>query len=251
MTIQRSALSFLLITLLLLTAAAADAQTIPDKFTNLKVLPADTSKAELMQTMRGFAFALNVRCPYCHVEKSKNDLDLDLDFAADDKPAKKTARLMLTMTAAINRDYVGKIDKPEPIRVQCVTCHHGLTQPQPMNALLADTFQKQGLDATVSLYRDLRSRYYGTGQYDFGDTPLNQFTETLLRSKKYKEAVAIMEMNFASNHPDSVWSYHMLAMAHQANGELEEAKADYRKVLQLHPEDSWAKTQLDSLATAK
>jgi tetratricopeptide (TPR) repeat protein len=249
MTNHRPARSFLRIAFILLTAAAAGAQAVPDKFTNLKLLPADISKAELMQTMRGFAFALNVRCPYCHLEKSKKDLDLD--FAADDKQPKKTARIMLTMTAAINRDYVGKIGKPEPIRVQCVTCHHGLTQPQPMNALLADTFQKQDIDATVSLYRDLRSRYYGTGQYDFGETPLNQFTENLLRDKKYKEAVAIMEMNFAANHPDSVWSYHMLAMAHQANGELEEAKADYRKVLELHPEDSWAKTQLDALATAR
>lgn len=249
MTNHRPAMSFLLIAFVLLSVAATSAQGIPDKFTNLKVLPPDISKAELMQTMRGFAFALNVRCPYCHVERSSKDLDLD--FAADDKQPKKTARIMLTMTAAINRDYVGKIGKPEPIRVQCVTCHRGLTQPQPMNALLADTFQKQGIEATVSLYRDLRSRYYGTGQYDFGETPLNQLTETLVRDKKYKEAVAIMEMNFATNHPDSVWSYHLLAMAHQANAELEEAKADYRKVLQLHPEDTWAKTQLDSLATAK
>jgi len=247
MSSHTPARSVLRTTFILLTAAAAGAQAVPDKFANLKVLPADISKGELMQTMRGFAFALNVRCPYCHVEKSKKDLDLD--FAADDKQPKSTARIMLTMTAAINRDYVGKIGKPEPIRVQCVTCHHGLTQP--LNALLADTLQKQGIDATVSQYRDLRSRDYGTGQYDFGETPLNQFTETLLRDKKYKEAVAIMEMNFAANHPDSVWSYHMLAMSHQANGELEEAKADYRKVLQLHPEDSWAKTQLDALVTAK
>jgi thioredoxin reductase len=42
---------------------------IPDKFTNLKVLPKDISKQELQSTMRGFAFALGVRCEHCHVEE--------------------------------------------------------------------------------------------------------------------------------------------------------------------------------------
>ena len=66
---------------------------IPDKFTNLKVLPKDISKQELQSTMRGFAFALGVRCEHCHVEKKAPEHGLD--FAADDKDAKKTARLML------------------------------------------------------------------------------------------------------------------------------------------------------------
>jgi len=30
----------------------------------------------------------------------------------------------------------------------------------------------------------------------------------------------------------------MLAMSHQANGEIEKAKADYSKVFALHPDDS-------------
>jgi len=42
----------------------------PEKFTNLKVLPMDISRKELESTMRGFAFALNVRCNHCHVGKT-------------------------------------------------------------------------------------------------------------------------------------------------------------------------------------
>jgi len=249
MMLRLSRRALLEVAAVVLAVACCPAQQLPDKFSNLQVLPKDISKADLMQTMRGFAFALNVRCSYCHVEKSAKELDLD--FPADDKQAKRTARIMLMMVATVNRDYVAKIGKPEPVQVQCVTCHHGLTQPRPLNAVLADTFQKQGIDATIALYRDLRGKYYGTGQYDFGETPLNQFTETLMHAKKFKEAVAIMEVSFAENHPDSLRSYHMLAMSHQANGELEKAKADYRKVLQLHPDDRWARTQLDSLTTGK
>ncbi|HEY2468652.1 MAG TPA: c-type cytochrome [Terracidiphilus sp.] len=232
--------------LLLLAGAATVFAQIPDKFTNLRVLPKDTPKAELQSTMRTFAFALNVRCPYCHVEKQ----DKTIDFAADDKDAKKTARVMMQMVTTINHDYIATIGKPSPVHVECVTCHHGITQPRPLNRVLAETIGTQGIAAGLNLYHDLRSKYYGTGAYDFSEVPLNQLTESLLSGKKNKEAVAIMEMNFASNNPQSIWAYHMLAMAHQANGELEKAKEDYRKVFELHPDDTWAKQQLDSLSAA-
>src|SRR5215467_6111461 len=67
----------------------------PDKFTNLKVLPKDISKHDLESTMRGFAFALGTRCDHCHTERKAPEKGLD--FAADDKDAKKTARTMLEM----------------------------------------------------------------------------------------------------------------------------------------------------------
>ena len=237
---------WLLLVAILLAVTSAVAQ-FPDKFTNLQVLPKDISQSDLQTTMRGFAFALNVRCPYCHVQKA----DMKMDFPADDKDQKKTARVMLQMVAIINRDYLSKIGKETPVRVQCVTCHHGLTQPQTLNAVLAETIEREGIDAAIKQYHDVRTQYYGTGQYDFGETPLNQLAESLLAKGKNKDAVAIMEMHFAANNPTSVWSYHMLAMSHQANGEIEKAKADYSKVFELHPDDSWAKQQFDALSSRK
>jgi hypothetical protein len=230
----------------LLAATPALAQ-FPDKFSNLQVLPKDISKSDLQATMRGFAFALNVRCPFCHVQNA----DKKMDFPADDKDQKKTTRVMLQMVATINRDYVSKIGKPSPVQVQCVTCHRGLTQPRTLNSVLAEAIEKQSIDEAIKQYHDLRSQYYGTGEYDFGETPLNQLAESLLAKGKNKEAVAIMETNFAANNPTSVWSYHLLAMSHQANREIDKAKADYSKVFELHPDDSWAKQQLDALSTRK
>jgi tetratricopeptide (TPR) repeat protein len=233
---------------IVLWTAPAAAQ-FPEKFTNLKVLPKDISRPELQSTMRGFAFALNVRCEHCHVEKAGGK-KFEMDFAADDKEAKRTARVRLEMVAAINRDYINKVSKT-PIQVQCVTCHHGLTEPRTLNSVLAEAVDQKGIDFAVALYHDLRQKYYGSGQYDFGETSLNQLSEALLAQKKNKEALAIMEMNFDSNHPDSLWSYHMLAMAHEVNGQIEKALADYRKVLELHPDDDWAKQQIISLSKAK
>jgi tetratricopeptide (TPR) repeat protein len=129
-----------------------------------------------------------------------------------------------------------------------VTCHHGLTTPRTLNAVLAEAMERQGIDRAVTLYNDLRKQYYGTDAYDFGETTLNQLTESLLAQHKNKEAAAIMELSFASNHPDTVWSHHMLAMAHQASGQVDKAIADYRAVLELHPDDTWAKQQIDALS---
>jgi hypothetical protein len=80
----------------------------------LKVLPKDISRQELPSTMRGFAFALNVRCDHCHLEKTGGK-KFEMDFAADDNEAKKTARVMLEMVATINRGYISRVSKRPPI----------------------------------------------------------------------------------------------------------------------------------------
>jgi tetratricopeptide (TPR) repeat protein len=243
---------WLLFIALLLTGSRASAQ-FPDKFTNLKVLPKDISKHDIESTMRSFAFALGVRCDHCHVEKKAPEHGFD--FAADDKEEKKTARIMLQMVSGINHDYISKVPKEPPanapIQVQCVTCHHGLTQPRTLTAVLSESLEKDGLDKTLALYGELRKKYYGSGQYDFGEGSLNQLTEALLAKKANSEALAIAELNFSANHPDSVWSYHMLAQTHEANGQIDKAIADYRKALELHPDDKWAQQQIDSLSKSK
>ena len=242
-------LAFGLLLTMSMTAQLSKAQ-FPDKFTNLKVLPKEITRQQLQSTMRGFAFALGVRCEHCHAEKPGGQ-KFELDFASDDKEEKKTARLMLEMVGGINRDYLAKLSRTPAVEAQCVTCHHGLAKPRTLNSLLAEMLEQKGLDAAVAQYRELRTKYYGGAQYDFGETPLNLLTESLLAQKKTKDAVAIMELSFEANHPESVWSYHMLAMAHQANGQTDKALADFRKVVELHPEDEWAKQQIVSLSEKK
>ncbi len=68
---------------------------------------------------------------------------------------------------------------------------------------------------------------------------------------KNADALAVMELNFAANHPDSVRSYHTLAMTHEANSQIDKAIAEYRKVLELHPDDMWAKQQIEALSKNK
>ena len=233
---------------MLLTAAGASAQ-FPEKFTNLKVLPADISRNDLQATMRTFAFALGVRCEHCHVQNP----DKSMNFPSDDKETKKTARVMLQMVATVNRDFIANVKDPDhkTYQVECVTCHHGIAQPRSLKNVLADDATQHGVSHALTLYDELRGKYYGTGAYDFGETTLNQLTESLMAEHKNQDALAVMEKNFAANHPDSVWSLHMLAMTHEANGQKEKALADYRKALELHPDDSWAAEQIKELSSPK
>src|SRR5262245_60488717 len=94
----------------LLVASSASAQ-IPDKFTNLQVLPKDISKAELVMTMRSLAGDLGFRCHNCHV--GPDDLT-GMDFAIDEKPTKKVAREMLKMVQTINATVKSLPPRDEP-----------------------------------------------------------------------------------------------------------------------------------------
>jgi hypothetical protein len=103
-------------------------------YKNLKVLPKDISKEDLGKVMDGFKTSLGVKCNYCHApsetEKSK------LDFASDAKPEKGTARMMMLMTAKINKKFFHVKDVKNPnavLPVSCITCHNGNERPKTLD----------------------------------------------------------------------------------------------------------------------
>ena len=95
-------------------AQAPDQKTAEQVFKNITALkgtPAD----ELLPTMQFMAASLGVQCTFCHVQ-GKMD--------ADDKGPKRTARQMIAMTMAINKDsFRGRV------QVSCYSCHRGAEQP--------------------------------------------------------------------------------------------------------------------------
>jgi Photosynthetic reaction centre cytochrome C subunit len=99
---------------------------IPDTFTNLKVLPKDIKKPELLNMMKGFSMQLGRRCSFCH---DANDDLSQADFASDKKIEKETARVMIKMMAEINQEFLAKL--PEmPAEATCWTCHRGKNKPE-------------------------------------------------------------------------------------------------------------------------
>ena len=118
----------LLAALTLAAAAPAPAQ-IPEKFTNLQVLPRDIPREELVRVMRGFTGALGVRCNHCHVGPGPATLE-GFDFASDDKETKRVARVMMRMTQEINTRLLPQTGRSPLTEVRCMTCHRGAAKPE-------------------------------------------------------------------------------------------------------------------------
>ena len=96
-------------------------------FKNVKVMKGIPAERFVRIMNAGFGRSLGVSCGFCHVP-GKWDLD--------DKKQKETARLMWTMTGAINRDYIAKVptDSGPPQMVMCMTCHQGNSRPPQADA---------------------------------------------------------------------------------------------------------------------
>ena len=103
----------------------------PEKLTNLKVLPKETTPDQIMTIMKGYAEALNVGCVACH--KGKVDAPLStFDFADDSKEHKDVTRSMIAMTRDINTKYpegMPEASEKEPL-VTCATCHRRNRHPE-------------------------------------------------------------------------------------------------------------------------
>lgn len=101
--------------------------------TNLQVLPKNLTGEQVHQIMHQWEGELGTECSTCHVA-DKNKVGRNgrprLDFAADGKPEKNTARLMYRMVQEINTNYISKVGN-SGMPVTCGTCHQGHLSPVP------------------------------------------------------------------------------------------------------------------------
>jgi len=237
----------LVIAVLLAPVGAATAQ-IPDEFTNLKMLPEDIGKRELMTIMRGWAGALGKRCNYCHVGEPGASLK-DYDFASDKKEAKVTARTMMKMVRAINTTYLTELNEDDVIRVTCQTCHHGVSKPQKLSDIVLATVEEDGLDAGVAKYREMREEYYGRGAYNFSQGPLNTVAETIAASD-IAAAITIMKVNLEFNG-EAFYPHVLLGQIYMQSGDKAAAIASIETALKIDPENKWAQGLLKRIQNAE
>jgi hypothetical protein len=111
-------------------AAAAGTKLAEEEFKNiqaLKGIPAD----QVIPSMQFIAASLGVECEYCHVAHANEK---------DDKKPKVTARKMINMMMAINKDnFEGRR------RVTCYSCHRGSRDPVA-TPILTDEEPRQAAD---------------------------------------------------------------------------------------------------------
>lgn len=95
----------------------ADPQSQQSFGKNLQVLKFIKSKEELKGWMRMIKTSLGVDCDFCHNTDN---------FASDEKPEKRKARMMLKMLVQVRGDYFAYPDAKQPT---CFTCHQGHKEP--------------------------------------------------------------------------------------------------------------------------
>lgn len=208
---------------------------VPEEYTNLKVLPEDISRRQLLAIMRGFTRALGVRCSTCHVGEESQDLS-EYDFASDDEPTKRTAREMLEMVQSINENVIfSLVDRGTPeIEVGCVTCHAGRRRPTTLLQELTWAAEDGGWAAAEARYDELRERYYGLGTLNFGPRTLEDLATGLLRADDLLGALAALDLNLGL-YPESANSWTLKGQVHMRSGQTEEAIAALERSLELLP----------------
>ncbi len=207
---------------------------IPDKFTNLQILDKDSNRAQVVGQMRMFAGALGVRCNHCHLGENAATLE-GFDFASDEKEAKRIARLMMKMVQDINSNHLGGIGRAEHLKVNCVSCHRGLTKPQSLRDAMLKKVDAEGVEAAERHYRSLRESYYGRASYDFGAGTLNNVSETLARQENdLDSALAMIRLNIEF-HPESAYSHVIQARILMAKNDPDGAVSSLKRAMEIEP----------------
>jgi Photosynthetic reaction centre cytochrome C subunit len=209
-----------------------------------------------LRSIRGVV-ALGVDCEHCH---SRAKLPpgvtpppgaLILDFALDDKPTKQTARQMILMVRTINTMVPVAVGKPpdKAVHIQCMNCHRGtITPPLPLGDVLDQTSAKDGREAAMAQFRQLRKSYYGSQLYDFSDGELpftltdathrlgglQAYAQQLIAAGRTDDAIAWLKLNLEF-YPKSAESWAMICLAYEIRNDRASAVGAAEKAVALAP----------------
>jgi tetratricopeptide (TPR) repeat protein len=234
---------------LLLLAGAAFAQApAQDAPKNLKVLPKDWTRPQVIQVMQNFTAALGVGCEHCHVEKE----GAPPDFESDDKKEKEQARAMMKIAQDLNARLPKDLDESadQLTRIGCITCHRGVPEPKQIGEILAKTSKDKGFAAASAQYTELKTKYYGAQAYDFSETGLIATARPLIQQNRNDEAIQFLQLN-VQLFPKSAASYVTMAQAQQGKKDNAAAIASLQKALAIDPKNGQATRMLAQLQPKK
>lgn len=117
-------------------------------------------------------------------------------------------------------------------------------QKTPIAEMLFKTAVEKGVEATIAQYRELKAKE--ADAYDFGEEQLNNLGYYLIGMKKFKAAIAILQLN-VEVFPKSANVYDSLGEAYMDDGNKQLARENYEKSLQIDSGNTNAKEKLKQL----
>ena len=111
------------------------------------------------------------------------------------------------------------------------------------DTLLVTIFES-GIDSAVNQYHYLKNNM--GDEYDFREPQLNMLGYLLLRNQMVKEAIEIFKLN-SEAFPESANVYDSLAEGYLFDGNTKLAEVNYRKSLELNPDNENAREMLNKI----
>ncbi|HKZ02582.1 MAG TPA: serine hydrolase [Pyrinomonadaceae bacterium] len=105
----------------------------------------------------------------------------------------------------------------------------------PIADVLQETIERKGIEAGLAQYRELKTQQPDV--YDFNEEELNRLGYQLLQAKKLKEAIEIFKLN-VEQYPKGFNTYDSLGEAYMISGDTALAIQNYKKSLELNPENT-------------
>jgi imidazolonepropionase-like amidohydrolase len=118
-----------------------------------------------------------------------------------------------------------------------------LAKRKPVGDVLLKTIQEQNVEAAIKQYYHLKTTQPNV--YDFGEGPLSDLAQGLEEMKRFNDAQRIFELNVEAN--PSSYTYDSLGEACVSTGDKDCARKNFRKALELSPNDTNATDGLRKL----
>jgi len=119
---------------------------------------------------------------------------------------------------------------------------------EPAASIMEKVIEEKGIEAGLQKYEELKAE--NRGEYIFKEGLMNSVGYRFLGNDKFTEAIEVFKLN-ASEHPDSFNAYDSLGEAYMKNGDDELAIENYRKSLELNPENENAAKMLEQLQSGE
>lgn len=120
----------------------------------------------------------------------------------------------------------------------------------PASEELLKVVESQGVEKAVERFHNMKSVFRTIYRYDVSEQEINTLGYILLRGDKPDEAIEIFKLN-VSEHPKSWNVYDSLGEAYMKQGKKEPAIENYRKSLELNPNNENGKDMLKKLGAIK
>jgi len=109
---------------------------------------------------------------------------------------------------------------------------------------LSATIATSGVDLAEKQYHELKAAHSATYSFDEGE--LNSLGYELIRTKRFKDAIRILQLNVEA-FPESSNVYDSLAEAYMDDGDKARAVVNYRRSVELNPKNRNAIVWLEKL----